>query len=162
MHGPDVALEALPTSPIYELVSFRPSTHDLPEHWPKGSGEARRGADGSAEILKIAADRWLLLRPRDDAVAAAAALSRVCTLTDVTGKWREFRLTGTSAARLLANSVNVDELLCNRDCARTALFDCPALLYQFHDGFSVWIERSYEHAFVVAVGQAIKAQASLT
>jgi sarcosine oxidase gamma subunit len=159
MHGPDVALEALPTSPVYELVSFRPSFHDLPEQWPKGPGEARRGADGSAEILKIAADRWLLLRPRDD--VTATALSHACTLTDVTGKWREFRLMGTSAARLLANSVNVDELLCDRDCARTALFDCPALLYKFNDGFSVWIERSYENAFVRAASRAFAAQAGL-
>ena len=79
----------------------------------------------------------------------------------MTGKWREFRLTGTCAARLLANSVNVEELLCDRDCARTTLFDCPALLYGLDGGFSVWIERSYENAFVIAARQAIKAQASL-
>jgi sarcosine oxidase gamma subunit len=162
MQGPDVELEALPTAPIYELATFRPSFQDeLPAHWPQGPGDARRSADGSAEILKIAADRWLLLQPRNGVVATAAALSRACALIDVTGKWREFRLMGTSATRLLANSVNVEELLCDRDCARTALFDCPALLYKLNGGFSVWIERSYESAFVIAVSQAIKAQASL-
>ncbi len=158
--GPDVELEALPTAPIYELVTFGPSfQEDLPGNWPKDPGAGRRGADGSVEILKIATDRWLLLHPRNDVVAAAAALSHACALTDVTGKWREFRLMGTSATRLLANSVNVDELLCDRDCARTLLFDCPALLYKLNDGFSVWIERSYESAFVIAVEHAIKAQA---
>jgi sarcosine oxidase gamma subunit len=158
MHGPDVELEALPTAPVYELVTFGPSfQEDLPAHWPKGPGEGCRGADGSAAILKIATDRWLLLHPRNDVVATAAALSRVCALTDVTGKWRKFRLMGTSATRLLANSVNVDELLCDRDCARTALFDCPALLYKLNGGFSVWIERSYESAFVIAIEHAIKA-----
>src|SRR5271154_3849971 len=87
--GPDVELEALPTAPIYELVTFRPSfQNDLPANWPRGPGEGRRGADGSAEILKIATDRWLLLQPRNDVVATAAALSRACALTDVTGKWR--------------------------------------------------------------------------
>jgi len=160
MQGPDVELEALPTAPVYELATFRPSFQDeLPAHWPQGPGDARRNADGSAEILKIAADRWLLLRPCDD--VTATALSPGCALIDVTGKWREFRLMGKSATRLLANSVNVEELLCDRDCARTALFDCPALLYKLNGGFSVWIERSYASAFVIAVSQAIKAQASL-
>src|ERR1700732_4261983 len=101
MQGPDVELEALPTAPIYELATFRPSFQDeLPAHWPQGPGDARRSADGSAEILKIAADRWLLLQPRSDVVATAAALSRACALLDVTGKWREFRLRGASAVRL--------------------------------------------------------------
>lgn len=159
IHGPDVGLKALPTAPVYEVVTFRQTSCDLPEHWPKGSGEARRCIDGSAEILRIAADRWLLLRPCDD--VTATALARACALTDVTGKWREFRLTGPSAARLLANSINLHELLSDRDCARTALFDCPALLYKLDDGFSVWIERSYENAFLRAASQAIKAQAGL-
>jgi sarcosine oxidase gamma subunit len=159
----NVELEALPTVPTYELVTFRPSFQDsLPSDWPQAPAEARRRADGSSEIMRIAADRWLLLNPRPTLVATGATLSHLCALTDVTGKWREFRLTGTKATRLLANSVNVEELLAERDCARTALFDCPALLSKLHAGFSVWIERSYEHAFVTAVEQAIKAQASLT
>ena len=156
-----VELEALPTVPIYELVTFRPSFQDgLPTDWPKGPGEARRKADGSGEILRIAPDRWLILNPGAALVATGAALSNWCALTDVTSKWREFRLRGTQAARLLANSVDVEELLAGRDCARTALFDCPALLCKLDAGFSVWIERSYEQAFVVAVEQVIKAQAS--
>jgi hypothetical protein len=116
MQGPDVELEALPTAPVYELATFRTSFQDeLPAHWPLGPGDARRSADGCAELLKIAADRWLLVQPRNDVVATA----------------------------------------------RTALFDCPALLYKLNAGFSVWIERSYASAFVIAVSQAIKAQASL-
>ena len=162
---PDAAVElvALPTVPVYELVTFHPSFQDgLPSDWPKGPGEARRRADGSGEILRIAVDRWLILDPEPALVATGAALSHLCALTDVTGKWREFRLTGTKARRLLANSVDVEELLAERDCARTALFDCPALLCKLHAGFSVWIERSYEQSFVVAVEQAIKAQASVS
>jgi sarcosine oxidase gamma subunit len=155
-----VELEALPTVPMYELVTFRPSFQDgLPTVWPKGPGQARRRADGSGEILRIAVDRWLILNPGPALVATGAALSDLCALTEVTGKWREFRLRGTQAARLLANSVDVEELLAERDCARTVLFDCPALLCKLHAGFSVWIERSFEHAFVVAVEQAIKVQA---
>jgi sarcosine oxidase gamma subunit len=158
-----VELVALPTVPVYELVTFHPSFQDgLPSDWPKGPGEARRRADGSGEILRIAVDRWLILNPEPALVATGAAHSHLCALTDVTAKWREFRLTGTKARRLLANSLDVEELLAERDCARTALFDCPALLCTLHAGFSVWIERSYEHAFVVAVEQAIKAQASVT
>jgi sarcosine oxidase gamma subunit len=160
-HNTDVQLEALPTTPIYELVTFRPEFLDtLPADWPKGPGEARCRADGSAEILRVAADRWLLSKPGPALITTSAALFAVCALTEVTGKWREFKLTGASAARLLANSVDVGILLAGRNCARTALFDCPALLYKLDAGFSVWIERSYEYAFVMAVEQAIAAQAS--
>jgi sarcosine oxidase gamma subunit len=161
-HG-DIELEAFPTVPVYELVTFRPAfADDLPPGWPKGPGEARRNAAGSCEILRIAADRWLILNPRAALVATLAALSAACALTDVTGKWREFRLTGTSASRLLANSIDVAELLAERDCARTALFDCPALLYKLNSGFAVWVERSYERAFAVAVERARNAQARAT
>jgi sarcosine oxidase gamma subunit len=160
-HGADVQLQVLPTAACYELVAFHDSLQNhLPSDWPQRPGEARRGADGSPEILKIAADRWLILNPRAALAATGAALAPFCALTDVTAKWREFRLTGASAVRLLANSADVEELLEERDCARTALFDCPALLCKLNEGFALWIERSYEHAFGVAVQQAIRAQAN--
>lgn len=116
---------------LYEVVAFRPSTELPPE--VQGQG------------LQIAADRWLMLdRP--------PALSAGFAVTDVTGKWREIRL--TSAARLLANTVDVEALLAGRVCARTALFDCPAIVVRRDGEYSVWVERSYEHAFNVAIRQA--------
>jgi hypothetical protein len=115
---------------LYEVVALRPAT-ELP---------------GDIRGLQIAADRWLM-SDRKPAVPAGFSI------TEVTGKWREIRLTSPSAARLLANTVDVEALLAGRDCARTTLFDCPAILARLGTGFTVWVERSYEHAFNVAVQQ---------
>ena len=116
---------------LYEVVALRPAT-ELPRDTP---------------ALQIAADRWLI-PDRQPALPADFAV------TEVTGKWREIRLTTSSAARLLANTVDVEALLAGRDCARTTLFDCPAILARLGTGYTVWVERSYEHAFNVAVQQA--------
>ncbi len=99
--------------------------------------------------MRIAADRWLVIGS-PPAVLAANQFA----MTEVTGKWREFHLSGPSASRLLANCVDVDQLLAGRDCARTSLFDCPAVLRKQNDGYSIWIERSYLHAFTTAAEQA--------
>jgi hypothetical protein len=115
---------------LYEAVALRPTTQ-LPE--------------GTA--LQIASDRWLFVNGQPELPSDFAVI-------DVTGKWREIRLTSAAAARLLANTVDVDALLAGRDCARTALFDCPAILTRLDTGYAVWVERSYEHAFNVAVQQA--------
>jgi hypothetical protein len=115
---------------LYEVVALCPAT-ELP---------------GDIRGLQIAADRWLML-DRQPAVPAGFSI------TEVTGKWHEIRLTSPSAARLLANTVDVEALLAGRDCARTTLFDCPAILARLGTGFTVWVERSYEHAFNVAVQQ---------
>jgi sarcosine oxidase gamma subunit len=115
---------------LYEVVALRPATQ-LPRDIP---------------ALQIGTDRWLIL-DRQPALPAGFAV------TDVTGKWREIRLTSPSAARLLANSVDVEALLAGRDCARTALFDCPAILARLGSGYTVRVERSYEHAFNVALQQ---------
>ncbi len=115
---------------LYDGVALRPAT-ELP---------------GDSPGLQIAADRWLSL-DRQPALPAGFAS------TDVTGKWREIRLTSPSAARLLANTVDVEALLTGRVCARTTLFDCPAILARLDTGYAVWVERSYEHAFNVAVQQ---------
>ena len=116
---------------LYEVVALRPAT-ELP---------------GDIPGLQIAADRWLI---RDRLPALPAGFAS----TEVTGKWREIRLTNPSATRLLANTVDVEALLAGRDCARTALFDCPAILARVGTGYIVWVERSYGHAFNVAVEQA--------
>ena len=116
---------------LYEVVALRPAT-ELPP-------------DVQDTALQIAADRWLIV-DRQPALPAGFAV------TEVTGKWREIRL--TSPTRLLANTVDVDALLAGRACARTALFDCPAILVRRDVGYSVWVERSYEHAFNVAIQQA--------
>ncbi len=116
---------------LYEVVAFRPFT-ELP-------ADVRDGA------LQIAAGRWLIPNQKP-------ALPADFAITEVSGKWREIRL--PSAARLLANTVDVEALLNGRDCARTALFDCPAILVRRGAEYTVWVERSYEHAFNVAVQQA--------
>jgi hypothetical protein len=118
---------------MYEVVAFRPWTQ-LPAHT-------------QGTLMQVAADRWLVLRQPPLSLSGADF-----AITDVTGKWRE--ITPAAASKVLANTVDVDELLAGRDCARTALFDCPAILQRRDDGYAVWIERSYEHAFNVAVQQA--------
>ena len=117
---------------IYEVVAFRPSTQ-LP-------------ADTQGTIMQVAVDRWLVLDQPPLSLSGSDF-----AITDVTGKWREISL--GAAAKVLANTVDVEELLAGRDCARTALFDCPAILQRLNDGYAVWIERSYEHSFNVAVQQ---------
>jgi sarcosine oxidase gamma subunit len=95
-------------------------------------------------------DRWLIIASPPAGMVASAAFA----ITDVTGKWRELRLTGPAAKRLLANCVDVEELFAQGSCARTALFDCPAVLRKSTDGYSIWIERSYLPAFITAAEQA--------
>jgi len=117
---------------IYEVVAFRPSTQ-LP-------------ADTQGVIMQIAADRWLVLRRPPLSLSEADFY-----ITDVTGKWREIPIAAPS--KVLANTVDIEEILAGCDCAKTALFDCPAILQRLNDGYAVWIERSYEHAFNAAVQQ---------
>lgn len=130
-------MNLLPPKPVHELVGFQPSAQ-LP---------------AELEALRIAADRWLVIGSPAAAVADFAT-NAAFAITDVTGKWREFHLTGPSARSLLATCIDVDELFAGRDCARTALFDCPAMLRKLDDAYSIWIERSYLHAFITATKQA--------
>jgi hypothetical protein len=119
------------TTSIYEVVAFR-----TPAQLPAGL---------QGPILQIAADRWLTLNRPPPLAASDFAI------TDVTGKWRPIRL--DEPEKILANTVDVQALLAGRECARTSLFDCPALLQKVGDEYVVWVERSYEHAFNVAVQQ---------
>ncbi len=116
---------------LYEVVALRPAT-ELP-------------AEARGTALRIAADRWLCPKQKP-------ALPAGFAVTEVSGKWREIHL--DDAARILANTVDVEALLAGRDCARTALFDCPAILVRDGTGYSAWVERSYEHSFNEAVQQA--------
>ena len=118
---------------IYEVVALRPSTQ-LP-------------ADTQWTILQVAADRWLALSPPPLSLSGADF-----AIVEVTGKWREIPLAAPS--KVLANTVDAEEVLAGRDCARTVLFDCPAILRRGNDGYAVWVERSYEDAFNAAVQQA--------
>jgi hypothetical protein len=120
------------TTLIYEVVAFRPSVQ-IPAQ-----------AQGTA--LQIAADRWLIFNRLPPELATSDF-----AITDVTGKWRDVRL--DEIERILANTVDVQALLTGRSCAKTTLFDCPAILQRVNERYAVWIERSYEHAFAVAVQQ---------
>ena len=122
--------------------------------------------------MQVAADRWLVIREAPSQAPSQAQVQAPSqpqshqrleslpvslsesdfSVTDVTGKWLEIRLSAPS--RALASTADVEELLAGRDCARTALFDCPAILQRHNEGYAVWIERSYEHAFTVAIQRA--------
>jgi hypothetical protein len=111
---------------LYEIVAYRP-TAAFPSVTP---------------AVQIAVDRWLVADRQP-------ALPEGFAVTDVTGKWQEMRI----SAELLSNTVDAEQLLADRSSARTVLFDCPAILHKVAEGYAVWIERSYAHAFDTAVQQ---------
>jgi sarcosine oxidase gamma subunit len=149
-----VLLETLPVVPTLDLVSYRSSVHeDLPEDWPKQPGHAGRDSHGQAAILHVAANRWLLCDPAPERLATCNALALKYALTDVTGKYCRFRLSGTSAGQMLAGTIDLGIVLRARDCAALPLFDCPSVLIRNCTDCGVWVERSYCTAFVMAVEQ---------
>ena len=121
------------TTPVYEVVALRSAT--------------RLPAEAQGTIMQVAVDRWLVLRQGPLSLSEADF-----AVTEVTGKWLEVHL--TDPPKVLANTVDIDELLTGRDCARTTLFDCPAIIQKLDGGYAIWIERSYEYAFNIAVQQA--------
>jgi hypothetical protein len=134
---------------LLEVVALRPA--DLPPApWPTAPGAVRRGATGTPVILHHAHARWLVscsdpeVRAWVDAVLAAG-----CVATDVSAKWRGFRL--SAAARALASTLDVEATLSDRDCASVALFDCPAIVARSETDYLVWVPRSFSTAFLTAL-----------
>jgi heterotetrameric sarcosine oxidase gamma subunit len=116
---------------------------------PASPGTVRRDASGRAMLLHFAPGRFLAPAPTPDMDQHLDALQAagVGALFDVDGKWQAFALTGPGAARLLSYSINLAQVLGNRDCAALHLFDCPAVLARRADAFDVWVEGSYAAAF---------------
>jgi hypothetical protein len=115
---------------------------------PASPGAVRRDAFGRATLLHFAPGRFLAPAPMSDMDRHLDALQAagVGALFDVDGKWQAFALTGPGAEQLLANSINLGQVLGNRDCAALYLFDCPAVLARRADAFDVWVESSYAAA----------------
>jgi sarcosine oxidase gamma subunit len=148
-----VELEELPTARMFELVSLG-AAHDLPAALSgistDGAGNGLRMAADQAprSVLRLASDRWLLRDPGSELLGQLGAQS--LGVTEVTGKWRPFRLSGPRAARLLASALDVGVVLADRDCARVVVFDCPGVLVRESDGYTLMVERSYASAFLSA------------
>jgi heterotetrameric sarcosine oxidase gamma subunit len=115
---------------------------------PASPGTVRRDASGRATLLHFAPGRFLAPAPMPDMDRHLDALQAagVGALFDVEGKWQAFALTGPGAERLLSYSINLAQVLGNRDCAALHLFDCPAVLARRADAFDVWVEGSYAAA----------------
>jgi hypothetical protein len=115
---------------------------------PTSPGTARRDAFGRATLLHFAPGRFLAPAPLPDMNRHLDALQAagVGALFDVDGKWQAFVLTGPGAERLLSYSINLAQVLGERDCAALSLFDCPAILARRTDAFDVWVESSYAAA----------------
>lgn len=116
---------------------------------PVSPGAVMRDASGRAVLLHMGPGRFLVPAPTADLVRRLDALQAtgVGSVFDVDGKWQAFALTGPGAERVLSSSINLDQVLANRDCAALRLFDCPAILTRQTDSFDVWVEASYAGAF---------------
>lgn len=95
--------------------------------------------------LHFAPRRWLLLEPDDPQLAEL--LLRGARCCEASGKWKIFTATTSQALRTLATAIDVEEILNDRQCARTYVFDCPVVLARFEHSFIVCVESSYEAAW---------------
>ena len=116
---------------------------------PVSPGAVQRDAGGRATLLHFAAGRFLAPAPAPHMVRHLNALQTagVGAVFDVDGKWRAFTLAGAGAARVLASTIDLGQVLKARECAALHLFDCPAVLACRSEGFDVWVEASYASAF---------------
>ncbi|MGH6634300.1 MAG: hypothetical protein ACREB0_13125, partial [Sphingopyxis sp.] len=114
------------------------------DSWPIVPGAASR-ASGRIELLHFAPRRWLAPNPPPELIARIDSHARQgrATVVEVEGNWREFRIRGLGAARLLACGADVEGILARRDCAALALFDCPVIVAREPMGFEIWVQSSY-------------------
>lgn len=122
---------------------------------PPSPGAVQRDASGLALLLHFAPGRFLAPAPTREMERHLGALQAagVGALFDVDGKWQEFVFTGPGAERVLSYSINLSQVLGNRDCAAVHLFDCPTVLARRADAFDVWVEGSYAAAFRESVDE---------
>ena len=118
-----------------------PATTELPDR----PGAVERDVSGRATLLHFAPGRFLAPAPTAETARHLAALADagVGASFDVEGKWQEFALSGSSAERVLAATIDARAVLGQRDCAAVQLFDCPCVLARRKDGYDVWVEASY-------------------
>lgn len=122
--------------------------------WPASPGEARHDAAGHPVLLHFAPARWLAPSPGAEitALVQSAEQASAGSLVDVTGKWREFRLSGPDVLRVLGCSIDAAAVLEGRECAAVTLFDCPAIVARGMDGFETWLQASYVVDFLATIG----------
>jgi heterotetrameric sarcosine oxidase gamma subunit len=138
---------------LLEFVAFLfPPEGAFVVGWPSAPGEVRHDVERRPVLLHFAPARWLVPAPCTEiaALVGAATESAAGTLVDVTGKWREFRLTGTDAARALGCSIDSQSVLDGRECAAVVLFDSPCVLARLGTGYAIWVRASFSADFEAA------------
>lgn len=123
---------------------------------PASPGAVQRDAGGRATLLHFAAGRFLAPAPVPDMARHLIALQTagVGAVFDVDGKWQAFTLAGAGAARVLASTIDLGQVLKARECAALRLFDCPTVLARGSEAFDVWVEASYASALGECVQRA--------
>jgi hypothetical protein len=99
--------------------------------------------------LHFAPRRWLLLEPEESLIADL--LWSGTRYSEASGKWKFFTAAISSGRLALATTVDLEEILRARRCARTRLFDCPVVLAQLEYSFLACVESSYEVSWSAAV-----------
>lgn len=153
-HGAELAER--PAERVLEFVAYSfPPGGALVVGWPAAPGAVRHDSLGRPGLLHFAPARWLAPGPCPEiaAIIAAAEQSGTGTLVDVSGKWREFALTGADAGRLLAGALNVEMVLEGRECAAVTMFDCPCVLARVADGYAIWVRSSFAADFIAAIAR---------
>lgn len=134
-----------------EFAAFSwPQISGATADWPIGAGAVRRDGLNRATLLHFAPGRVLAPDPSSttEALLDAAATQGVGTTIDVTGKWANYIIAGSGAARLLACTIELSAVLEKRACAAVTLFDCPAVIAPAHEGFEIWLQASYAADFL--------------
>jgi sarcosine oxidase gamma subunit len=116
---------------------------------PASPGAVQRDDSGRATLLHVAPGRFLAPASTSHRTRSLADLQAAGAgaLFEVDGKWHTFALTGAGVRRLLSATIDLSQVLTNRECAALHLFDCPAVLALRADMFDVWVEASYASAF---------------
>jgi hypothetical protein len=114
---------------------------------PASPGSVQRDASGRATLLHFAPGRMLAPTPASEVLLDRLQAARVGSLFEVDGKWQAFTMSGPGAERVLSSTINLTQVLGQRDCAALHLFDCPAIIARRPGAFDVWVEASYASAF---------------
>jgi sarcosine oxidase gamma subunit len=141
-------------SHVLEFKTYRLPINGISTAWfPEAPGAVVRNGLGRCAILHIAPGRWLIPEPASemltllDAVTSGGAGAQI----DVSGKWHALTLRGRDALRILAATVEPEEVLNGRQCAQVTLFDCPSIIARTDGGFDVWVQASYATALIASL-----------
>ncbi|MGH8252456.1 MAG: hypothetical protein ACRES2_00325 [Steroidobacteraceae bacterium] len=161
MQPPNTAclIEHRPQRRLLEFAAYRwPQTNGATPSWPVDAGAVVRDSNDAASLLHFAPGRVLAPDPSaaTETLLDVAAAGGAGTRIDATGKWEHYIVRGLGAARLLACAIELGAVLDKRDCAAVTLFDCPAIVAKWRDGFELWIQSSYAGDFL-ATAQRFRA-----